>query len=171
MFFLTKNVTNILLLIIVTLLVSIFFKEKVGFYLKAQEVLERVSYYNISDVALKCYKGVIADEEDWKPPSKECSDMIDSYRERILRWNSLIKKYRDIDCNDFADRGEAQDFYEYISGELTDGFYAYRIKVKGLESDNTESFKFSGTNIFDGHCRYDPYGLDINSDCNACENY
>lgn len=169
--FIKKNLTNILLLTILVILALVLFKDKIRLYLKAQEVLKRVNYYRIPDVAFKCYKGIITTDDDYIP-SKECSNTIDSYREKILRWDKLIKEYRDIECKDFKDKKEANDFYNYVSGELIGAFYVYRKKDAGVgPDDGKENLEFGLTTSFDGRCRYDPYGLDTNGDCNACENY
>jgi len=159
-----------LLMTIVVVLVLILFKDKIRMYFKAQEVLQKANVYNITDVAVKCYNAIISTDDDYIP-SQECSNMVDSYNEKVLRWNNLIKEYRDINCKDFTDQAEAQDFYDYVSGELAGGFYAYRKVIVGVKPDDTEHFAFATTNKFDGHCRHDPYGLDTNGDCNACENY
>ena len=146
--FIQKYITNILLTIIVVILAFILFEDKIRMYFKAQEVLQKVNVFNIPYVAVKCSTEIASDNDTL---SQECLDMVESYNEKVLKWQNLIKEYRDINCKDFTDKKEADEFYHYISGELSSVIYTYR--------------------KFDGHCRYDPYGLDTNGDCNACENY
>lgn len=143
-----RNVTNILLAIIIFLLLVILFQGKIKSYLKAQEVLKRANVFNISYVAMKCDKYIKDDSESDIP--NDCQNEITNYQDKIQKWQSLIKQYRDINCKDFVNSLEANEFYSYVSGEVAKLFYG---------------------GAFDGHCHYDPYGLDTNGDCKACESY
>lgn len=162
-----NNITNILLLIVVILLVGILLQGKIRAYFKSQEVLNRVNVFNIPDVAVACYK-LITDEVSEN--TQACNNKINQYSGKEIRWKKLINEYRNINCKDFVDKHEANEFYSWISGELTHGFYVYRNIVKGKEPD-TDKFAFESTSEFNGQCHYDPYGLDSNGDCNACESY
>lgn len=162
-----KNITNILLLIVVILLVGLLLQGKIRAYFKSQEVLSRVSIFNLPDVAVACYKSITGEVSG---RTQVCDYRINQYSGRETRWKKLINEYRDINCKDFTDKHEANEFYSWISGELTHGFYAYRNIVKGKERD-TDKFAFESTSEFNGQCHYDPYALDSNGDCNACENY
>lgn len=164
-----QTVTNVVLVVVALLLIGILFQGKIRSYFKAQEVLKRANIFNITDVALQCYK-YITDEASSENYTPACQQEMDIYNAKTQRWTSLVNEYRDINCRDFTDKKEASEFYDWISGELAGGFYAYRNIVKRTEPD-ASSFVFRSNNKFDGHCRYDPYGLDTNNDCNACESY
>ncbi len=165
-----QKFTNLLLVIIALLLVGILFQGKIRSYFKAQEVLKRANIFNIPDVALPCYKYITDEADSENGYSLPCQQAMDIYTAKAKEWESLIREYRNINCNDFSDKKEASEFYSWVSGELAGGFYTYRNIVKGEKPDAT-SFAFMDTTKFNGTCRYDPYGLDTNSDCNACESY
>lgn len=165
-----QTVTNILLVVVVLLLLGIFFQGKIRSYFKAQEVLKRANVFNIPDVALQCYKYITDEASSENGYSPACQQEIDSYNVEAQRWTRLVNEYRDINCKDFTNKKEASEFNDWIGGELASGFYADRNIVKGTKPDAT-SFAFQQNSMFDGHCRYDPYGLDTNNDCNACESY
>jgi len=162
-----KHFIVFLLITIVLLLIAILFKDKINWYFKSQEILKKASVLNIPEVAVVCYKSIT---DEIPEMSQECMDKMDEYREKEILWKNLINEYRNIDCKDFVNKEDAAGFYNWISGELVMGFYTYRNFVKGKEPD-TDKFAFMASNKFDGHCRYDPYGLDADGDCNACENY
>lgn len=165
-----QTVTNILLVVVALLLLGVLFQGKIRNYFKAQDVLKRANVFNIPDVALACYKYITDEETGENGYSPSCQQALDAYTVKTHKWENLVREYRDINCSDFSDKKEANEFYSWISGELAGGFYAYRNIVKGEKPDAT-SFAFMSTTKFNGKCRYDPYGLDTNSDCNACENY
>jgi len=152
------------LTVIVVLLLAILLKENIKSYFRGREVLNRTNIFNLWDVAFDCYGFVNSDNPE-ATMSEKCRNTYNSYQDKTQKWDKLIKKYRDISCHDFADKGEAQDFYQYVNGEMAKGIYAY----KTLHPED-ESEIVGTTNIWDGNCRYDPYGLDTNGDCNACEN-
>lgn len=161
--------TNILLIIVIILLGLLLFRGKIQAYFKARDVLKRANIYNIVEVAFACWD-VIPDDESI--PNTRCSQTLEEYKFQIVKWNDLIKQYRDIDCKDFENKKEANDFYEYMSGELAGGIYLLKVQNEGLirEVNPLTIGKIMGKK-HNGHCRYDSYGLDTNSDCDACENY
>jgi hypothetical protein len=169
----SKNkLTNISLFVIVVLLGLILFKGKIQSYFKAREVLNRASIYNIAKVAAACWD-VISDDNN--SLSIHCTQTLAGYQSQVTKWNGLIKEYRDINCNDFENKAEANDFYQYISGELAGGYYHLMVQneelLAGKELNPLTMGKIMENKAYDGHCHYDPYGLDTNGDCNACENY
>lgn len=159
-----RRVTNILLVVVVALLLGIIFRENIKFFFKAQEVLKRSNVLNIPDVAVYCYKWMIEEEAE---PSPRCKEAMTSYFQKEKKWEALVKKYRDINCSDFSSRKEAMEFYAWISGEMAHEFYSYRKTIIGKEPDTDKFAYMSSTD--DTPCRYDPYGLDTNGDCNPCE--
>jgi len=164
-----QNLIIGLMIVAVSLLGLILFKDNIKAYYKGKEVLKRVDVFNIPDVIVTCYGDIQSSDNDGVP-SKECLDILDEYSTRTTRWDNLIKRNNDINCHDFSNGKEAKNFYHYVSGELVAGWEAYQSVRKGTWKQG-EKFILQDTNKFDGKCRYDPYGLDTNSDCNACEGY
>lgn len=164
-----QNFTVVLMIIAVSLLTLILFKDNIKAYYKAKEVLKRVDVFNIPDVIVTCYGDIQSSDNDGIP-SKECMDILDEYSATTTKWDDLIKRNGDINCQNFSNGKEAKNFYHYVSGELAAGWEAYQ-SVRPGKWKQGENFGFGLTNKFDGKCRYDPYGLDTNSDCNACEGY
>ncbi|RJO60242.1 hypothetical protein C4544_05725 [candidate division WS5 bacterium] len=173
------------LTVIIFLLVAIYFKTDIQSYLKnrenlkknqvrTQEVLGRAKLINSPEIIRDCFDW-LSDESSNSVQNKKCEDTWSIYSVKEQRWQNLIKENKDINCSDFAKKSEAQEFFEYVSGEYAKGYRAYRYIVKNdpskaLEDDGSGDLVFSSNTAFDGHCRYDPYGLDTNQDCNACEN-
>lgn len=167
-----NKLTNILLCVVVALLAFILLKSKIQSYFKAREVLRRASVYNIAKVAAACWDVIPDNNTDL---DTHCTQTIAEYHPKITKWIRLIKEYRDINCDDFENKAEANDFYQYISGELSGGYYRLMIQNKelltGKELNPSVVGKVMEDKTYDGHCRYDPYGLNTNGDCEACENY
>jgi len=167
-----NKLTNILLIVVIVLLGIFLFKGKIQSYFRASEVLNRASIYNIAVVAAACWDVVPDDNNNLSP---HCSQTLSEYQSKMTGWNSLIKEYRDINCNDFENRTDANGFYQYISGELAGGYYHLMVQnqelLTGKEANPLMIGKIKESKTYDGHCHYDPYGLDTNGDCNACENY
>lgn len=170
--------------VIILLLLFVVFKGDLQSYLqkqevlkknqiRSQEVLAKANTFNIATVMRDCFDD-LADKSENAVSSEKCLNTMSSYDGKKGQWGSLISQNRDINCRDFANKNEAQDFYEYVSGEFAHGYYAYWSIYKDDPSKTTtlnrsSGFVFGSTNVFDGHCYYDPYGLDANHDCDACE--
>lgn len=148
-------------IIIVFMLGYIIFKDNINWYFKRNEILKRTNIYNIPDVAVKCYDFITSVNDD-AVPNQDCINERDKYRPKIKEWENLIKSKKDINCGDFLSSKDAKYFYHYVSGELAGNFYEYNT------TPNPKSFAWKTPK--DLYCTYDPYGLDTNHDCNACEN-
>lgn len=163
-----RNILYGLLVIIILLLLVLIFKGNIKSYFRTNEVLSKVNTFNLWDVAFDCYD-YVNDESGNVQMSDKCRNTYQSFQPKVEKWNKLIKsrRFTDINCKDFKDKKDAQDFYQYVNGEIAQGIYAY----KTLHPEN-DGYQIVGTtNIWDGKCRYDPYGLDTNGDCDACENF
>lgn len=175
---------HILLTIIALLLLVLLFKEDIQSYFKnrevlkknqakSQEVIQKANIFNIVDVASDCI-GYLTDDSGNSETSGKCETTMTNYGPKIERWQDLIKENWNINCQDFSKKKDAQDFYEYVSGEYAHEYIGYKQYIKenpskALEDDGSGDLVFQASSDFDG-CHYDPYGLDTNSDCNACEN-
>lgn len=155
-----------LLAVIIVLLFTLTFRDRITWYFKSQEILRHASVLNIPEVAGKCVGYYLGNDAK---PSGSCKEVHQQYSIKAERWNELIKENRKLSCNDFESRKEANLFYQYISGELAHDFYTTAEKnlEKGEELPTSFAFISDKKTI----CRYDPYGLNTDSDCNACENY
>lgn len=169
-----KNTANkkdksiiILIIIIVSGLFLVFYKEEIKSYFRfkkiQKEVLNNANVFNIPDVAVACFDIIKETNSDASTSiiSDKCNREIKKWGTDITRWKELIQNEKDINCRDFLNGKDAKNFYHYISGELAGCFYLYN------KSPSPEKFSFWG----ECNCTYDPYGLDTNGDCNACENY
>ncbi len=156
----SNKITNALLLLLVLLVTIFLFKDKLHYYLIAKNSLKRANILNIPGVASWCN---LTKKETKSGFSDVCMEAMNRFGPDIIRWENLIKQYRKIDCNDFRDGEDAKNFFNYISGELSDEFYVHN------EKNFVESKYFSWISDHTLHCSYDPYGLDADGDCNACE--
>lgn len=170
--FIKDNLTNILLIAILIILGWLLFGNKIVKYFKVRattrEVLKRVGIYNIPSVAEACFyynQDIENGVETHIDTYQNCEDQVDKYWLDTERWIDLIKESRDLDCGDFKDGKDARNFYHYVSGELVKGY-------EGRQNSNSQPIVTLNFNsLFDGKCYYDPYGLDTNRNCNACEKF
>jgi len=165
--------TNVLLIIIAIILLLVLFQGKIRSYFKSREVLKKASIYNIGAVAGACFDSIPESESDY------CLQTLSEYGPKIIKWNNLIKQNKDINCKDFDSRREAEDFYEYISGDTASRYYRLKVQNENLRRAFNKEPGLSSSIIGEimqnkeneRNCSYDPYGLDTNADCFACENY
>lgn len=147
----------ILLITITALLLYIIFKGEIDQYFFRKEVLKKAALINIPSVFNRCIDYSAEPDEDgiysdWN--METCKPALEEYKPAGEKFKSLIKNKKNISCADFSSRDEASEFFYFVSGEVFQSVLGNGIK--GLELDR---------------CVIDPYGLDTDHDCRACEHY
>jgi hypothetical protein len=164
-----KNILIAIGAVIILMLGYLIFKDDISWYSKRNEILKRANIYNITKVAAACWDTI----PDSNNINLHCTQTLSIYQPEINKWNNLIKGSRDINCSDFDNKNEANDFYQYLSGELAGGYYRMMVQneelLLGKETNPLMIGKIMEDKTYNGNCHYDPYGLDTNHDCNACE--
>lgn len=158
-----KKPTNILIIIAISLLLLVLFKDTIKANFKTKEVLKRANVFNILDVADDCFDE-LSKKANSGVASQKCLDSVEKYRIQTHDWDVLIKQNRDLNCDDFSSKTEAWKFQQYISGELANYLEEYK------DSDGSIRLGFRG-GIWNLKCSYDPYRLDTDGNCIACENF
>lgn len=147
----------LLLVVIVGLLLYIVFKADIDHYYFKKQVLKEASILHIPAVFNRCINYSSKPDEDGLYSDfnmDTCKVALNEYKSVEERFKNLIKSKKNISCGDFLSRSEASEFFKFVGGEIFDS--AFRNGLDGL------SLK---------RCVVDPYGLDTDHDCQACEDY
>lgn len=159
------NKFNVLLIFVLIAVVLIgIFQKDIRVYYRKRQLIKTSSTMFIEMTHHVCYTMVERAKEGLVEGTTEedAIDLCNLYastkrRDRTLSlspaeldeyYKDKIRKNKDIDCNEFAYQEEAQDFYEFLGALFKD-----RI-IEDIDR---------------GKCYYDPYNLDEDNDCYACE--
>lgn len=147
---------------IIVLLLYLIFKNDISSFFKRDQILAKVSIFNIPKVYLSC-----KDDPAWNTQDAEvgsiCKNALTEYLPKAEKWKALIKNKKDISCSDFSSGREAFDFFDFVSGETIQ-----YIKQLGYNDPNNYGMVYINYKL---KCENDPYGLDTNNDCWPCKNF
>lgn len=149
---LDHKILYIIGIVIILMLGYLIFRNDINRYFKEQEIFNHASINNIPRVYLACANG--ADQS----ADFNCEGQLSKYAPIVNNFEEKIKLNRDLNCSDFNNAVEAEDFYNYVSGEAVQ--YMKQHSIIG-------TLEYINLNLT---CRYDPYGLDTNHNCMPCEN-
>jgi hypothetical protein len=148
-----QKVTNILLVAILIILLTLLFKNTIKNYFRYFEVSRNADIANVPTFVAPCYHDI---------DSESCNDVIPIIQEKETRWKELINLKGELSCSDFPNGWDATEFNWYINKDA-EMFRCFNMKY---EAGKKYSRSFLGGEC---HCNYDPYGLDTDHDCISCE--
>jgi len=136
---------KILIIFLLLIIIFLIFGKGISNQINKIRTLNNLTYKNTSFYYTFCYDQL---EEVYQ---EMCKNNIEDLYTYELLFKRMVKVKKYISCKDFKTKGDAQEFFDSISGERSK---AYRLTKKEPIT-----------------CKVDPYNLDADEDCNVCESY